>query len=211
MSRTIRTLLVALATLLLAACNAPEADGGQPPKGGGPNGTPPGLLVAEGTGFIHTFDLPGGDTWSERLSYAAPWSTVVVHEDRRELLIASTSGSEPVIIEVYDIDTFGLKDAFEWPDSTAITKLFSLAATDDGAYLALVMEPLLDKYLEVIERDTGRVVYRGLGIATGATMAWTPDDQLVIPIALSHENDPARWGAIAAFPLANLKASTNGD
>ena len=42
-------------------------------------------------------------------------------------------------------------------------------------------------------------------------MAWTPDDQLVVPIALSHENDPARWGAIAAFPLANLKASTNGD
>ena len=211
MSRTIRTLLATLAALVLVACSTPNAGEGLPPPGGPPDGAPPGLLVAAGTSFIHTYALPSGESWSNRLTYSAPWSTVTVNDDRRELLIATTSGAEPVVVKTYDLDTFGLKDTFEWPDSTMITTLHSLAATRDGAYLAVVMEPLVNPFLEVIERSTGRVVYSGLQVVTGATMAWTPDDRLVVAIDLSAEGDHGRWGAIAALPLANLEASTDGN
>lgn len=166
--------------------------------------------MAAGTGYIHTFDMDNGTAWSERLSYSAPWSTVTVVDARRELLIANTSGSQPVIVEAYDLGTFGLKGAFEWPESTSMTTLHALASTRDGAYLAITMEPLTDPFLEVIERETGAIVYTGLDIATGANFVWTPDDALIVAADLSYEEDVNRWGAIISFPLANLLASTDG-
>lgn len=211
MSRLTRWLLTMVATALLAACSTPGEGGNPPPRGNPPTGAPPGLLVAAGTSFIHTYSLPNGDAWSERLRYSAPWSTVTVVDSSRELIIASTSGAEPVVVEVHDLDTFGLKEAFEWPDSTDITSVHALAATRDGKYLAIVMEPLLNSFLEVVERSTGRVAYNGLSVAIGAAMAWTPDDRLVVAIDLSYQNDPNRWGAIGAFALADLEASTDGN
>ncbi len=209
--RTIRTLLSTLVALLLVACSTPNADGGPPPEGNPPPGTPPGLLVAAGTSYIHSFSLPDGDAWSSRLKYSAPWSTVTVDDKRRELLIASTSGAEPVVIEVFDLDTFGLKDTIEWPDSTMISTLHAIAATRDGEYLAVVMEVLSDPFLEIIERSTGRVVYTGLTTVTGAAMAWTPDDRLVVPINYRPDDDDhSLWGAIAAISLAEFEASTDG-
>ncbi|HLU82813.1 MAG TPA: hypothetical protein VKZ43_05380 [Trueperaceae bacterium] len=197
-------------TLVLAACSTPQGDGGPPPRGGSPAGTPHGLLVAAGTGYIHTFTLLTGTEWSERLSYAAPWSTVAVIDSRNELLIANTSGAEPVSVEVYDIDTFGLKGAFEWPDSTSMTTLYALAATRGGDYLAITMSALGPGFLEIIETATGSIVYTGLDIAAGSNFVWTPDDDLIVAVNLSYEDNPDRWGAIVSFPLANLLASTDG-
>src|SRR5699024_1258416 len=67
---------------------------------------PAGLLIAAGTGYIHTYDLETDSSWQRRLSYSGPWSTVALIEDDRELLIANTSGAEPVIVTSYDVDTF---------------------------------------------------------------------------------------------------------
>lgn len=170
-----------------------------------------GQLVAIGAGYILTHDLGDGSSWQQRLRYSAPWSTVTVVEEERELLIAKTSGAEPVVVTTYDLETFGRGEAFEWPDSTMVSSLHSLAATTDGDVLALVMEPLSNPYLEIVERSTGRIIYTGLEIATGATMTWTADDQLVVPIDLSYENDSERWGAIAAFPLEAFESATDAD
>lgn len=172
---------------------------------------PSGLLIAEGNGYLHTYDLAGDDGWQQRLSYAAPWSTVAFAEQDREVLVANTSGAEPVVVTSYDVDTFGQSDAFEWPESTHITTLHAMAATHDGDHLALVMEPLRDPYLEVVDRSTGEVVYTGLNITTGAAIDWTSDDRLVVPIDLSHEENPDRWGAIAAFSLTDLEAAPGAD
>lgn len=68
-----------------------------------------GLLVAAGTGYIHTFDLESDSTWQRRMSYSDPWSTVALIEEERELLIANTSGAEPVIVTSYDVDTLSQK------------------------------------------------------------------------------------------------------
>lgn len=169
-----------------------------------------GLLVAAGTGYIHTYDLETDSSWQRRLSYSEPWSTVALIEEKRELLIANTSGAEPVIVTSYDVDSFGQKSVYEWPDSTHISTLHSLAATSDGQYYALVME-FTDPYLEIVERDTGRIVYSGLEIATGAGMTWTADNTLVVPLDLSYEDDNERWGAIGMFTLEEFEASDDGN
>lgn len=212
MPRRTHSLLVCLAaSLMLVSCSTSD-DQPQPQpstEDGPPADGLSGVLVAAGTGYILTYDLDSGSSWQQRLSYSAPWSTVTIVEQDRELLIANTSGSEPVVVTSYDLDTFGRNGAFEWPDSTYITTLHSLAATTDGDYLALVMEPLQNPYLEIVERSSGRVIYTGLNIATGATMAWTTDDRLVVPIDLSHEDNSDRSGAIAAFSLTEFEAATD--
>ncbi len=210
LTSSFRLLATAAAALVLAACSTAGSEG-PPPKGGPPPGTPPGQLVSEGTSFIHTFDLTSGSEWSKRLSYSGPWSAVTVVPSKRELLIAKTSGSEPVIVEVYDIGTFGLKESFEWPDSTSILSVYSVAATQDGKHLAIVMTVATDLFLEVIERETGRIVYSGMNVVTDATMTWTPDDSLLVAVDLSHLDNHATWGAIATLPLADLEASTDGN
>lgn len=209
--RKLRVLAVGLAALLLAACSGP-GNGANPPGGGPPDGAPRGLLVAAGTGYIHTYDLDGGNAWSQRRRYSAPWSTVSVVAADNELLIASTSGAEPVAVEVFDIATFGLKETITWPNSTAISNVHSLAATRDGEYLALVMDTLgLNPFLEIIERQTGDVVYTGLQVATLEGMAWTADDRLVVPVDLSQDNNEDHWGSIVMFALADFAASTDGN
>lgn len=42
-------------------------------------------------------------------------------------------------------------------------------------------------------------------------MTWTADDRLLVPIDLSYENVTNRWGAIGAFALDDLDASTDGN
>lgn len=216
--------VLALATACSTPRDAPEVvPAGEPSTGeqvdthstsqeaGATGGSPSGLLIATGNGYLHTNDLAGDDGWQQRLSYSAPWSTVAFAEQDREVLIANTSGAEPVVVTSYDVDTFGQSDAFEWPDSTHITTLHAMAATTDGDRLALVMEPLRDPYLEVVDRSTGEVVYTGLNITTGAAIDWTSDDRLVVPIDLSYEEDPDRWGAIVAFSLTDLEAAPGAD
>jgi len=209
--RTITPWTWALSVLLtLAACSSPQGDGGPPPRGGPPAGTPPGTLVAVGTGYVHTFDVSSGTQWSERLSYSAPWSTETVHQPGNELLIANTSGSNPVIVAVYDLATFGLKHSFEWPDSTSMTSLYALGASHDGAHLAITMSALGDPFLEVIEVATGDIVFTGFSDAVVSNLVWDADDKLYVALDLGFEGDTARWGAIVAFPLANLAAATGG-
>lgn len=202
--------VLALVTACSTSGNAPEvvpASDTSTPVGDGPSG----LLIAEGNGYLHTYDLAGSDGWQKRLSYSAPWSTVAFVEQDREVLIANTSGADPVVVTSYAVDTFSQTDAFEWPDSTHISTLHAMAATTDGDHLALVMEPLREPYLEVVDRSTGEVVYTGLDITTGEAIDWTSDERLVVPIDLSYEENPDRWGAIAAFSLTDLEAATGAD
>lgn len=211
MLRTLkRPAVVLVLALLMTACSTPEG-GGPPPRGGPPAGTPPGMLVAGGTGYIHVYKLDTDSEWRNPISYSAPWSTVTVIPSTRELLIANTSGSQPVIVEYRDLDTLGHTTELEWPDSTQVSTLHSLAANEDGTYLALSMGILGNDFLEVIEVATGEIVYTGLSPAVDSNFFWTADDQLVVSLDLSYENDPARGGAIVAFPLANLEASTDGN
>ena len=195
--------------LLLAACSS--GVGGP----GGPKPPPPGSagrLIAYGTSYIHTFDLRAGEEWTERLSYSAPWSTVTVAPATHEVLIANTSGSEPVTIEVFDSTTFGLDEAFEWPNSTSISDVYVLAATHDGRYLALVMDEIMsDPFLEILDRQTGTIVYLGASLVAGSKMAWTADDELVMAADLAYLGDPETWGALVSFPLQTFLDSTNGD
>ncbi len=207
-----RRLIVATAfSATLAACSAPDGNGQNPPGGGPPAGTPGGMIVAGGTGYIHAFDTSSGTEWQERLSYSAPWSTVTTIPMKRELLIANTSGANPVVVEVYDLGNFGLKRAFEWPDSTSMTSLHDFAATQDGAYLGITMGALGDPFFEVIEVATGEIVYTGLDVIVGSNFVWTADADLIAVADLSYLNDPDRWGAIVRVPLQSMLDSTDGN
>lgn len=207
LKRTVTALTLALT---LVACSTSQGDGGPPPKGGPPAGTPGGTLVAAGTGFFHTFDLNSGTEWSERMRYSAPWSTEVVHQPGHELLVATTSGANPVIVQRYDLDTFGLKGADEWPDSTGILSVYSVASTHDGAYLAIIMEAFGEPFLEVIEAATGAIAFTGFEGMLASNIVWGADDRLYVTLDFSYENEPSKWGQIVAFPLANLVAATGG-
>ena len=206
-----RFIIAAAFSVALAACSGPDGNGQNPPGGGPPPGTPGGMIVAGGTGFIHTFNTDSGTEWQKRLSYSAPWSTVTTIPANRELLIANTSGAEPVVVEVYDLDTFGFKRSFEWPNSTSMTTLHDFAATQDGAYLAITMEALSDPFFEVIEVATGEIVYTGLDTLVGSNFVWTADNDLIGVASLSYMNDPSVWGAIVRIPLQNMLDSEDGN
>lgn len=206
-----RTVTALTLALTLAACSTSQGDGGPPPRGGPPAGTPGGTLVAAGTGYFHTFDLNSGTEWSQRLSYSAPWSTEVVHQPANELLVANTSGSNPVIVQRYDLGTFGLKGADEWPDSTGILSVYSLASTHDGEHLAIIMEAFGEPFLEVIDTATGTILFTGFEGMLESNVVWGADDRLYVALDLGFMNDPARWGEIVAFPLANLTTAAGGN
>lgn len=98
-ARFTKLALVGALTFLFGCSQPGGADGVRPPEG-----TPAGLLVAAGTNHVHTYDLRAGGPWQKRFEYDAASAAVAVDEPRRELIQASTTGSEFVTVTVYDVD-----------------------------------------------------------------------------------------------------------
>lgn len=187
-----------------AACDESPLTG--PPL---PNGTPlrpyGGTLVAEGTGNIHTLNLTQGGDWQVRINMRDAASVVPSHN---ELLTISDAFGSFATVEGLDLGTFGVKESFEWSDDESVGRVNSLAVSQDGAYLAALLEGYGSQYLEVLEPSGRRVVYSGLDIVTDNTTLWTPDNKLVFVMTLEHEGNPERWGAIGAIPLERFLASS---
>lgn len=215
-SRYLRNLTLAVSLLALAACGgSPVPPGITPPPS---NPTPPpggdgyrGTLIAEGTGNIHTLDLgtrnpADSDPWVSR-DTATVYEEAAVVLSQNEILIAGDSFGSLMTVEVKDLTTFGLKESFEWSDDESVGRVNALAASRDGRHLAALLEGLGRPYLEVLSRDDKTVVYSGLDIVSDDTLAWTPNDELVLALDLSAEGNPERWGAIGAIPLERFYAA----
>jgi len=192
------TIVTVLAMLLPAACGGSES-GGDPDPGDGESGR----LVAEGTGAVHTLDLSSSDPWVARAD-ADVYDAVAVVLSQNELLTATDSFGSAMVVEVADLETFGVVEEFEWPYDEAVGRVNGLAVTGDGQHMAALLEGLGPPYLEVVNREDLTVVYSGLDLISDDTMTWTPDDELVFALDLSHEENPDRWGAIGAVPLDRL-------
>ena len=183
-----------------------------PPDIPGDNSSPySGTLIAEGTGNIHTLDLGSAptsdDPWVERDVLSAYEAGSVVLP-LNEVYIANDSFGSALTIEVKDLDTFGLKETFEWAYNEDVGRVDALAVSQDGNYLAALLEQLGAPYLEVLERDGTKVVYSGLNLVS-SNLVWTRDNKLVFALDISSNNDPERWGAIGAVPLARFQAATD--
>ena len=200
------TIVTLLALLVPTACGGSDSDGDPDPPGGGDGYT--GTLVAEGTGSVHTLDLGSSDPWVAR-DNAGVYDAVAVVLPQNEVLTATDSYGSPLVVEVKDLTTFGVKENFEWPYDEEVGRVHALAVSGDGAHLAALLEKLGPQYLEVMNRDDGTVVYSGLDLISDTTLTWTSNDELVFALALSHEEDPDRWGAIGAVPLDRLYDATD--
>lgn len=204
--------LFSVVTLLFVACGG-SSNPDPAPNNPDPNnpGKYTGTLIAEGTGYALTLDLSSTPTSND------PWvsrDTVSVYEaasvvlSQNELFTASDSFGSPLTVEVKDLTTFGLKETFEWEYDENVGRVNALAVSQDGKYLAALVEALGPQYLEVLERDGKRVVYSGLDIVRG-NIVWTSDNKLVFALSLASENDPERWGAIGVIPLERFLTATN--
>ena len=190
--------------------NPPDIPGGN--SGGNPS-PHSGTLIGAGTGYLHTLDLDSApsssDPWVERdvLSVYEAASVVVA---LNEVYTANDSFGSALTIEVKDLDTFGLKETFEWAYNEDVGRVDALAVSQDGKYLAALLEQLGAPYLEVLGRDGRNVVYSGLGLVA-SNMVWTRDNKLVFALDISSNNDPEAWGAIGAVPLERFQAATDGN
>jgi hypothetical protein len=212
--KPVRPGLPLLLTLSLVACGGESsgADDDASPSDDGDDEGGGGTIIAEGTGAIHTLDLDSepedADPWVSRESLSVYEAASVVASEG-EVLVASDSFGSPVTVAVMDLSTFGLKENFEWTDDESVGRVNGLAVSRDGQHLAALLEGLGPSYLEVLERDGRSVVYSGLNVVSDPSMAWTPDDRLVLALDLSLEENPERWGAIGVIPLDALYAATD--
>jgi hypothetical protein len=198
--------------LTLTACGGSGSDSGSDDPGSddsdpgdGDSGEHSGTLIATGTGSVHTLDLAERDpadldAWVVR-DDATVYEAASVALSANELLVATDTFGSQVVVEAIDLTTFGVKETFEWPADKSVGRVNAFAASSDGKYLAAYLEALGPQFLEVLDRDERTVVYTGLDLVSGDSMTWTPGDELVFVLDLSHEDNPDRWGAIAAVPL----------
>lgn len=203
---------ILLPAVLLALLSTACGGNSEPPPGGGGPGGPPGTsgqIVGYGTGYIHTFDLVADASWRQRVDYSSSWSEVSVAPGSSELLIAHTSGDNPVSVRSYSLDTFALQQdrAFVWPDSEVQLNILQFAASTDGRYLAIYLEHFGQRFLEIVDRDSGDIVYRGEPPVDGR-MAWTQDQQLIMPLVVGLDD---AHGVIVRVPLEEFENSSGGN
>jgi hypothetical protein len=205
---TMKLLKIALLSLLLTAC-ATSGSQHSPTTPDDPK-TYTGTLVAEGTGNAHTLDLSQSDAWVSR-DIVSVYEVASIVLSSNEILIAGDSFGSLLTVEVKDLDTFGLKESFEWSDDESVGRVNGLGVSRDGKYLAALLEGLGRPYLEILSRDDKRVVYSGLDIVTDNSLVWTPNNELVLALNLSSEGNPEWWGAIGVIPLERLLATKNAN
>lgn len=130
---------------------------------------------------------------------------------QNELPTNSDSFGSLATVEVLDLDTLGVKESFEWSDNESVGQVNGLTVSQDGAYLAALLEGYGPRYLEVLKRSRRRVIYSSLNIITDSAMLWTPDNKLVFVMSMEAQGDPERWGAIGAVPLERFLASSGAN
>ena len=204
--------------LFLAACGGSSTQANpNPPNPNTPgNGNTgyTGTLIAEGTSYGLTLDLNAldptkRDQWVKRDSVSV-YEAAAVALSSNELLIASDTFGSLMTVEVKDLNTFGLKESFEWSNDESVGRVNGLGVSQDGKYVAALVEGLGSPYLEVLDRVGRRVVYSGLDIVADDTLTWTANNELVLALNLSSEGDPERWGAIGVIPLERGGNTPNG-
>lgn len=205
------TIVTLLAVSLPAACGGSDSDGDpgdDSADDSGPGDGHSGRIVAEGTGSIHTLDLDSSDPWVARAN-ADVYDAVAVVLSQNEVLTATDSFGSPMVVQVADLETFGVLEDFEWPYNEDVGRVNGLAVSSDGQHMAALLEDLGPQYLEVVNREDLTVVYSGLDLISDETMTWTPNDELVFALSLAVEKDPDRWGAIGAVPLERFYEATD--
>jgi hypothetical protein len=215
--KPISVILIFVVLAFLVACsisgNPNNPNNPNPSDGANPNGYT-GTLFAEGTGYALTLELTtrdpdNEDAWVERDSISV-YEAASVILPQNEIYIANDSYGSPLTIEVKDLTTFGLKETFEWAYDESVGRVNGLAVTEDGQYLAALVEALGPTYLEILERSGKTVVYSGLDIVA-SNMIWTTDNKLVLALNLSRDDNPEQWGAIGVVALERFQAATNAN
>lgn len=201
-ARFTKLALVGALTFLFGCSQPGGADGVRPPEG-----TPAGLLVAAGTNHVHTYDLRAGGPWQKRFEYDAASAAVAVDEPRRELIQASTTGSEFVTVTVYDVDTFAVKRTFEIRTGDHAPSVRAVAVSRDGRYMALNLPEFSQPQVVLWDLEANAEVYRGLRNVQRSGFVFTPNGELVVPLQALGGNPPA----IVLFRIADLVASADGN
>lgn len=201
--------VVILGVIMLAACGGAAGGGGtEPPPAGGGGNPYSGRLVAHGTSKIHDLDLSGNGRWTERLS-GSNYEVTALRRAANELHIGGTSYGDPVTVASYDLDRFALLDTFVWPESSGFGygRITGLAVSPDGAHLAAVFNGGSEPFLEVINRDSGAVIYSGHPGQAGTDMTWLTDELLVFAAEFSNPT-PELAGGIVAVSLEDFAAAS---
>lgn len=194
--------------LLLVACGAGAGSGAGRPDEGMPNPFA-GRLVAEGSSKILTVELSSNSRWTERLD-SSVYEVSTVNQHSNKLLAASVSYGSPLIIRSYDLSNFALVGTFVWPgtDERDVGRIHGLAVSPDGTHLAAVLSGIGDAFLEIVERDTREVKFRGHLDMAGNDLQWLNDDLLAVS---AHVNDPSGRvaGGIVVASLSELSSGSD--
>lgn len=199
--RVLRKILIPMTVaFVLSACGA----GGEssPPPGGGGSGTGyTGTLIGNGTSQVHTWDLTRSNDWLTRLSFSN-YDVVALNLPAAELFVAGLDMLDPMDVSVYDLNTFGLKRQWIWPDTVDLWRVEGLAISPDGSHAAAILSALGEPFLEVINIADERIVMTDFTAMTSVDMEWVSDTELMFAMATA-EYDVPYHGAIVKMDLSD--------
>lgn len=208
-----RTLTFILGSLLfIAGCGG--ANPGGPGGPGGPSDPPPhpfqGRFVARGTGYIHTMDLTANGAWEEKISAPTSYSTPALNLADRELYVADLNMKDPMFVTVHDLDTFGQKRAFTWPQTEDMWRVHQLAVAPGGQYVAATLSASGSPFLELIEVDAttspaGTTIhYTSQPGLVQSNLLWTDASELVFATISEGALGEGEYAAVIAVELAEF-------
>ena len=193
-----RTIILSIVSVLLLAAGCGATQGGP----GGPGGNPySGSLVGSGTGYVHQLNLSGTSEWSEMTSIST-YDVTAVDLTTNELYVAGLNMANPMLVDVYDLTTFGAKRSFLWPDSQSLDRVERFAVAPGGKYLAANLSVLGEPLLEVMDTEAASPVYTALDYKVASiNMVWTKDLSLLLAYEPAGAFDPNVYGAVIMIPL----------
>ena len=205
--RVIASTIAGMLLLLVGCGGAPAGPGGPGEPGGpggpgGPGSNPfTGRLIGNGTGYIHTMDLSANGAWLEKMSVATGYDVAAMDSSQNELYIAGMNMADPMFIDVIDLTTFAGKRSFLWPDTEALLRVEGFAAAPGGRYLAASLYGFGDPFLEVMDTESGTILYTADDLFVVSNMVWTADPYLMLAYEPAGAFDPDVYGAVIAIPL----------
>lgn len=196
------------AVLLVSSCaNGGPGDPDGPGGPGQPGQTNPfnGRLIARGSGNLHTMNLTTNGEWVKQLPLPVQNAQPYVRSDSNELYVSRLNAANPLIIDIYDLSTFGKKEhGYVWPGTDNMLRASQLAVAPGGRYLAVLMRGFSDDFLEIYDTQAEEVVFTGFDGTIGTNLIWTSDLDLIFAMNFQGQGGAEVYGGIVAVPLAEF-------
>lgn len=202
---------VVAASFMLVSCGGAAGNGGDDGGGGGGGGGTglTGTLIGNGNSSIFTFDLQNSNEWLRRLRNTV-YDRVALNLPSNELYVASLNMQDPMKVEVYNLDTFGLTAEWLWPDTVDLDRVHGLAVTPDARHAAALISGMGDTFLEVINIQTGDIVMTEFYEVASTDMRWISNTELMFAMNLQDTPIDA-YGGIVTMDLAQPMSGSGTD